>query len=183
MAKRAPAGEEPYRPLLDPGVISAALTKPVAARAQEPSLNAKVVELTRSENGPAEVRSGGREAPVARAMPEPPTTRMTTRELVEKLDQEKRMLLTRTESVALDRLVGALASRLNTQVKSSHVLRALLTLLLHAEAAVDRRAGEVVGLSRPANGDFKGIQKFEREIARIVAAALRDAGPLRDSQP
>lgn len=174
MAKRAPAGEEPYRPLLDPGVISAALTKTKAT----PEVG-KVVELNRAETGIGEPRVNGREG-TARPAADPPPVKVMARELVEKLDQEKRMLLTRAENVALERLVGALASRLNTQVKLSHVLRALVTLLLNAESAVDRRAGEKIGLMRPANGDFKGIQKFEREIAMIIAAALRDSGPPRE---
>jgi hypothetical protein len=100
-------------------------------------------------------------------------------ELVEKFDQEKRMLLTRSESAALDRLVGSLAGRLNTQVKLSHVLRSLVSLLLNAEAEVDKRAGETGGLIRPPNGDGNALQKFEKEIARVLGAAIRDAGPLR----
>ena len=183
MAKRAPAGEQPYRPLLDPGVISAALTKANLAPTQtQGQVNgSKVVALNRPETGPADDRAGGRDVPTPRIASEPPLVRTAASEVIEKLDQEKRMLLTRAENVALERLVGSLASRLSTQVKLSHVLRALVTLLLNAEAAVDRRAGEKIGLARPANGDFKAIQKFEKEIAKIIAAALRDAGPPRDS--
>jgi hypothetical protein len=183
MAKRAPAGEEPYRPLLDPGVISAALTKanPAGPAPSGQSNALKVVELTRAETGPTEARVFGRDGLTSRPGPETAPIRAAASELIEKLDQEKRMLLTRAENVALERLVGSLASRLNTQVKLSHVLRSLVTLLLNAESAVDRRAGEKIGLARPANGDFKAIQKFEREIAKIIAAALRDSGPPRDS--
>lgn len=89
------------------------------------------------------------------------------------------MLLTRAEAASLDRLVSSLAGRLNTQVKLSHVLRALVTLVLNAESEVDKRAGETHGLSRPANGDPKALQRFEREIAKVLASAIRDAGPLR----
>jgi hypothetical protein len=99
--------------------------------------------------------------------------------LVEKLDQEKRMLLTRSESAQLDRLVRSVASRLNSQVKASHVLRALVALALNAEAEIDRRAGESGGIFRPPNGDAKALQRFEKDIARILADAIRDAGPVR----
>ena len=34
-------------------------------------------------------------------------------------------------------------------------------------------------LVRPVNGDAQGLQRFEPEIGRILAAALRDTGPLR----
>jgi hypothetical protein len=32
---------------------------------------------------------------------------------------------------------------------------------------------------RPPNGDAKALQRFEHEIARIIGAALRDAGPVK----
>jgi hypothetical protein len=101
-------------------------------------------------------------------------------EFVEKFDQEKRMLVTLSEAAALDRLVTSLAGRLRAQVKLSHVLRGLTALLLNAEAEVDKRAGEAPPLIRPPNGDAKALQRFERDISRILGAAIRDAGPLRD---
>ena len=117
MAKRAAPNEEPYRPLLDTGLVSAVLAQPI--------------------------------------------------------------LFTKGESQAIDRLVASLADRVGAQVKVSHVMRALVALLLHAEGELDNRAGDAGPLSRPANGDAQALQRFEREIAKIVAAALRDAGPLR----
>jgi len=148
---------------------------------EEPLRSAKVVELSRADAVSIGAPSKGRDGQSGRVGSEPMPARAMAQELVEKLDQEKRMLLTRAENFALERLVGTLASRLNTQVKLSHVLRSLVTLLLNAEAALDRRAGETIGLSRPANADFKSIQKFEREIAKVIAGALRDAGPPRET--
>jgi hypothetical protein len=58
-------------------------------------------------------------------------------------------------------------------------MRALVALLLHADGELDKRAGEAGPLSRPANGGAQARQLFEGEIAKIAAAALRDAGPLR----
>jgi hypothetical protein len=109
----------------------------------------------------------------------PPEQRPTGQELVEKFDQEKRILFTRGETQAVDRLVTSLAARLNTQVKVSHVIRALVSLLLHADAEIDKRAGEAGPLVRPPNGDALALQRFELEIAKIIAAGLRDAGPVR----
>jgi hypothetical protein len=100
--------------------------------------------------------------------------------VVEKLEIEKGVLFTRSEAQALERLVSFLARRANAQVKLSHVLRALVILLLNAEGDLDARAGELGPLVRPPNGDSKGIQRFERHLARIIAAALRDSPPLRD---
>jgi hypothetical protein len=183
MAKRAPADEEPYRPLLDPGVISAALTKsppPVTQILEQQTASAnKVVEIVRPEATRLEAqekRVVERRDPPVEALVE---KGLSVEDLVEKFDQEKRMLLTPSESAALDRLVRSLATRLHTQVKLSHVLRSLVSLVLNAESEIDKRAGESAHLTRPANGDAKALQRFEREIAKVLAAGLRDAGPLR----
>ena len=162
MARKAPIGEEPFRPLLDQSVISGVLSTalPKKEPIPVPALPSKVVVVKEK-------------TPEVRVEANPP------KPLVEKLDQEKRMLLTRAESIALERLVNALGVRLNVQLKLSHVLRSLVALVLHAEAEIDKRAGEAGSLTRPPNGDTKGIQRFETEIAKIIADALRDAGPLR----
>ena len=60
--------------------------------------------------------------------------------LFEKIDQEKRILFTRRETQAIDRLIVSLAARVNTPVKLSHVFRAMTSLLLHAEGEIDKRA-------------------------------------------
>jgi hypothetical protein len=178
MAKRAPSGEEPYRPLLDAGVITAALTKASPASPELQTASSHVSDI-RTESFRRDGRMTAERQP-ARSQPEDKRMLGAAPQMLEKLDQEKRMLLTRSESIALDRLVGSLASRVSTQVKLSHILRSLVTLILDAESHVDKRAGEVVGLMRPANGDFKAIQRFEREIGKILSAALRDSGPVRD---
>ena len=183
MAKRAPVDEAPYRPLLDPGVISAALMKTGTGTAQAKPEGqgtvTRVVEMPRPEASRFQPlqRSEASETQAPKAgFGE---ARTVPNDLVEKFDQEKRILLTRSEAASLDRLVSALAGRLNAQVKLSHVLRSLIGLLLNAESEVDRRAGEVPLLIRPANGDGKALQRFESEIAKILCAAIRDAGPVR----
>ncbi len=188
MAKRAAPDEKPYRPLLDTDLVSAAISHVGSAASQsgptqavQPS--AKVLEMPRPEPT--------RRAEQANTLYEPPThgdaielsgakrQRPVAQVVVEKFDHEKRILFTRPESQAIDRLVVSLATRLNAQVKVSHVIRALVGLMLHAEAEIDRRAGEAGPLLRPANGDAQGLQQFERDIGKTFAAAIRDAGPLR----
>ncbi|MHC1763393.1 MAG: hypothetical protein AB9869_03660 [Verrucomicrobiia bacterium] len=184
MAKRAPVNEEPYRPLLDPGVISAALTRTTAGLPPQPrpetppQASAKVVDLSRPEVPRAATLVRESQEP-ERPRPQAGEGRPAPQELVEKFDQEKRILLTRTESAALERLVISLAGRIGAQLKLSHVLRGLIGLLLNAEGEVDKRAGEAPVLVRPPNGDGKALQRFEKEIARILGAAIRDAGPIR----
>ena len=180
MAKRA-VDNTPYRPLLDSHLVSAAIGLAPSAPMQEEKTPVKkvvapVVDSMISESTapslPSDRLSVSQPArqPVANQAP-----------IVEKFDQEKRILFTRSENQALDRLVFSLACRLNTQVKTSHLIRAVVSLLLHAEDEIDKRAGEVGALTRPPNGDPKALQRFERELASIVSAALRDAGPLREA--
>ena len=186
MAKRAAPDEQPYRPLLDAALVSAALSQAVT-----PSAPPKEVELPRTASGgtgkPPDVpkveplRRIGQIQPESHLVAAGPSREESRTPLVhvEKFDQEKRILFTRGETQAIDRLVTSLAARLNAQVKVSHVIRALVALLLHAEAQVDRRAGEAGTLVRPPNGDALALQRFEREIARILADGIRDAGPVR----
>ena len=178
MAKRAPAGETPYRPLLDPGVLSAALA-PISPSSTAPDPQKKIVEFARPiEQKRVEDPKVSQEPQIAKPVVEKKAP-IVENTFTEKLDQERRLLLTRSESQAVDRLVTSMAARLNTQVKASHVLRAMVTLLLNSEGDVDRRAGETGSLTRPPNGDLKGLQKFEADIANIIGAGIRDAGPVR----
>lgn len=184
MAKRAAPDEQPYRPLLDVGLMNAVLGEqeedeielppPVAP---QPAIR-KVIEIPRQEPAKRQEVQWTEPAPFTPA-PEPDRQRQESQLLVEKFDQEKRILFTRGESHSIDRLVTSLASRLGCQVKVSHVMRSLVCLLLHAEAEVDRRAGENGPLVRPPNGDAQALQRFEKDIARIIGSAVRDAGPLR----
>ena len=47
-------------------------------------------------------------------------------------------LFTKGESQDIDRLVASLAARVGAQVKVSHVMRALVALLLHAEGKLEK---------------------------------------------
>ena len=176
MAKRAPVGETPYRPLLDIATLNAAL----APAAQTPDPQKKIVTFSARpvEQKKIEEQKTSQEPQVTKAFVDKKAA-ITEHAFTEKLDQERRLLLTRSESQAVDRLVNSMASRLNTQVKASHVLRAMVTLLLNSEGDVDKRAGEAGAMTRPPNGDLRGLQKFEAEIANIIGAGIRDAGPVR----
>jgi hypothetical protein len=171
MAKRATSGEGPFRPLLDMGIISAVVNTPIVALDTEATktvgIQRPLVNVAQPQvpTGPASFLS--QSVPLALVA------------AGEKFDQEKRMLLTRSESLSLERLVNSLATRLNCQLKASHVLRALVALLLNAEGEVDRRAREAGSLERPANGNAKAMEMFERKLARIFSDSIRDAGPMR----
>jgi len=183
MAKRAAPNEQPYRPLLDTSLLSAVIGQGRGEAPDEmPEISTtrpvplKVIEITRASESVRKVETKrAEEDPAEHFDPTP----QRYQPVVEKIDQEKRVLFTRPESQAIDRLVNSIASRLNCQVKASHVMRSLVTLMLNAEGEIDKRAGEVGALVRPPNGDAQALQRFEREIAKIIGSAIRDAGPLR----
>jgi hypothetical protein len=170
MARRAPDDEKPFRPL-DVSILSSVVQHaPEEIRATAPTEPArKVIDL------PAHPTS-------LRPIPQPLPTIAPAASAVPsmyRLEQERRILFTREECQALDRMIINMAVRLRTQVKVSHVFRALTMLLLHAETQIDQRAGERGTLVRPSNGDLAALHQFDREIAQILAHALRDAGPPR----
>jgi hypothetical protein len=94
--------------------------------------------------------------------------------VTEKFDREKRLLLTCSEERAVERLVSCLAGEVGTPVKLSHVLRACTSLLLKYESRVLEEAGRSPKITRPPNGDMKGLSEFEQSIARILEAAFQD---------
>jgi hypothetical protein len=185
MAKRAAPDEKPYRPLLDADLLSAVIAHEeeevprTSSPARSSIASTNIVEMPIADS-PQRDRYSERE--FSRPMAAGRTTEPTVAHIQDyavKVDSEKRILFTKQEVQALDRMVASLAMRLECQVKVSHVIRSLVALLLHAESHVDRRAGESAPLVRPPNGDAQAIQAFEREIATIISAALRDAGPIR----
>lgn len=159
MARRPPGEEKPFRPL-DLSVLSAVVQHSSVPLESAPA-DARVLNMPSSQ----------RLEPRRETIPERAAVAV-----VQRLDQEKRVLYTRDERQALDRLVHNLAVRLQTQLKASHVLRAMTALLLHAEGQIDQRAGERGSLIRPPNGDAAALQRFEREIADLLLHAIRDAG-------
>jgi hypothetical protein len=100
--------------------------------------------------------------------------------VIERLSREKRVLLTRSEEVRLERLVIAMAEKLQTSVKLSHLMRATLTLLQHAEAELLRQCELAQAMKRPDNNSPADLLAFEGAIAEVVHRALRAAPPFSD---
>lgn len=179
MAKRAPADEKPYRPLDDSLVRGVMFSTGNAAPAVDPAPAPEPVILRpTAEPTPARPAPKPAAQAPARALP----SRVVSPDpanLPPKLDREKRVLLTREEERALERVVSAVGAEIGTSLKLSHVLRACITLLLHSEDEILARAKQSPKLIRPANGDGPALTNFERSIAQIITAALRDARPLR----
>src|SRR5262249_58385352 len=70
---------------------------------------------------------------------------------LEKMSREKRLLLTPSEEREVERLGADMASHLKTPLKTSHVLRATVTLLRHAGDELLRQSRRVGPPKRPPN--------------------------------
>lgn len=168
MAKRAPTEEKPYSPvrasLVD--AVSQGSGSIAALRPEEMTVlgDDRVVPMWR---GPM---SGRLEAPV----PSPARDRPR-----ERLEREKRVLLTRTEEAAIGELVQRLSASGATGLKLSHLLRACILVLRHAEKELIDRIHQADHLVRPPNDNALALAEFERRLAQEIAAAIRAAPPLR----
>src|ERR1700688_3728340 len=90
----------------------------------------------------------------------------------ERLSREKRMLITPSEELRLERLVIAMAERLKTSIKLSHLLRAAMMLLQEAEVEILGRCEMASPLKRPDNGSKDQLLAFERALADILKKSV-----------
>lgn len=187
MAKRTPIGEKPYRPVdealirsvmggssavggdNDGNAAVALLSPPATApaiRVTSPTMNTDSIPPRVIPAGPRDSAGSAEQAAV------------DSGEFVEPRQREKRVLLTRSEERDIERMVARLATELGTPMKLSHLLRAGIVMLLHAEGEVMERAKRVK-LTRPGNGNGPELAQFEHGVAQLLSAAFREAIPLR----
>jgi hypothetical protein len=160
MAKRAPAGEAAYNPLDQSLADSVIASRPSYQSAQdefdhEPN---RLIELGIRENKP---------------------DRLTAAKPVRGFSRAKRVLLTPEEERHIERLVDRLAEQLGSPLKFSHLMRACMSVLCHAEAEIIQQATMAKPVERPANGDAVALAQFEQCVAKLLSKALRDAPPIR----
>lgn len=179
MAKRTE--EKPFRPLdasLVHGVmhgnaaqvLEAPVPVPKPIELRQPTLDAPRVEPT---HPPVQA--------VARTLAPRPQARVRAGEtqLAERMDREKRVLLTAAEERAFERAVSGIAAELGTSLKSSHVLRSCIRLVVNAENELIERARDNGRIVRPPNGDLPAIEAFERVIAAVLQSGIRSSRPVR----
>ena len=173
MGKRVPLDERPFNP------VEAALVRSVLAENPPPAEPLPVSVPPAVE--PSRLREQESSFVQVDIQPPPaPPSHPTAHALpVEKLIREKRVLLTQGEEREVERIVTRLAAELSTPVKLSHLLRACVTLLRHAENQLADQARQVGPLARPSNGDPAALAAFEHRLAQILSAAFRDAARLR----
>lgn len=189
MAKRAPANEKPFRALDKNLVLSVMSGPPITQEREEavggmplstpPRQTVAVFEAPQSvpmvHADPARLEVVPNRASAPRRVETPPAPAQPT---MERREREKRVLLTRSEERDVERLVDRLAGELQTPIKLSHLLRATITMVLHAEEDLVQHARRTT-LIRPGNGNAPELAEFEFGVTQILAGAFRDARPLR----
>lgn len=97
----------------------------------------------------------------------------------ERLEKPLKFRVPRSERNDVMRIVSRLGEQLQTSVEWSHVGRALVVLLRHAESEIIKQARRNGPLTRPANDQAIALAEFEQRIAQVLLRALRDVAPLR----
>ena len=100
-----------------------------------------------------------------------------TRKASDKLVRQKRLMLSSAEEKAIEKLVGRIADKLGTAVRLSHLLRACLVILHHAEPQILRRAASTK-LNRPPNEMADVLGDFEKRLARLLLVSFKESGRL-----
>lgn len=96
----------------------------------------------------------------------------------DKLIRQKRLMLSLAEEKAIEKLVTRLGDTLGTPIRMSHVLRACLHVLHHAEPQIVRRAASTK-LTRPPNEMAAVLGDFERQLARLLLMSFKESGRLK----
>jgi hypothetical protein len=131
----------------------------------EMSAQSRAAALVREE------REGSTEEAVGAETPSRPI-------VLERLTKGNKFLTTPREKLELDRLAAMVSGALGVSVRPSHLIRACLIHLLHAEPQILRRAQRHTPLRRPSNTEAVAIAEFDQMIAEILQHAFRDAGPI-----
>lgn len=188
MAKRTE--ERPFRPL-DADLVQAVMLGNTAVASEEQRTEpTKTVELVRTVPLPTPIQERQPEVTAeqpkqyAPVLPRPtprrtPPAQSASHSLAERMEREKRVLLTPSEERTLDRVVSNIGAELGTSLKLSHVLRSCIRLLINAEGELIERARATGRTVRPPNGDLAAIEDFEKIIASVLHAGIRAARPLR----
>lgn len=92
--------------------------------------------------------------------------------------RQKRLMLTPEDDAAIERLANRVAEVMGTPVKFSHILRACIRILHHAQDDVLQQA-ERSRLHRPPNEKPEALSEFEGRLARTLLVAFKKTSHMR----
>ncbi len=163
---RKPFEEQPYNPIeADLARDAAALGRPLAdvqghvLTHLEASPRGALIEHPRAKRNQTKLSL--------------PTT------LAPKSEVAKRFSLTRDEDLDLDEFLRRLQRQSGTKVALSLLIRASLTLVMHAEAEILTQMRKSPPPSQAATHDSLAYAEFEHYWVQLLAEALRNTRPMR----
>lgn len=181
MAKRTE--EKPFRPL-ETSLIQAVMHGSAAAAPAHPAAESRAESPRPVGLASADGKVSTPANPhVHRAHPPPSRRdapdRAPEARFAERMEREKRVLLTPAEERSVERVVANMGAELGTSLKLSHVLRSCIRLVINAEDELIERARATGRMIRPPNSDLPGIEAFEKVIAGVLHAGFRSARIIR----
>ncbi len=206
MAKRLSA-ERPYTPLDDTllaSVLSPAKSPspalPVGETSVEGSYAEPHVEMAGEPFTAADVGTSLQKGPQSEAVlptpayarrvreawhrqrPEPAqtaTTQFTGADESERMSATLRLKVARRDKREFEAFTARLGAALETTLKPSNLLRAMLSVLQNAEPALSDLARRQAPLRRPPNDDAIAYADFEHRLVCAIDAAVRLSAPLK----
>ena len=82
-------------------------------------------------------------------------------------------MLTRKEEEYFERFIQRLESKLDCKVTLSNLIRSALRAIRERAPRVLEAAAELGPLERPAYGDERGLARFEKDLAQVIAKGIR----------
>lgn len=186
MARRRTPGQREYNPLddargrlvIDPDLVRAVIDQrddpppaPAAVSGAAPAVE-QVQALPEPVPVPVAATAA---APLASA---PGPTVAPKGLVIERLTKYNKFLTTPSEKLELDRLAARISGALGVSVRPSHLIRACLIHLLHAESEIIEQAQNTHPLRRPSNTEAIALAEFDQLIAEILYHSFRAAKPL-----
>jgi len=163
---RKPFEDQPYNPIeADIARDAAARGRPLTESQEngvmriEASTGGTLLEQTRTKRSQAK---GGISVTIA-----------------SKSEVAKRFSLTRDEDLDIAEFLRRLQRQSGTKVALSLLIRACLTLIMHAEAEILSQMRKSSPPNQPATHDSLAYAEFEHYWVQLLADALRNARPIR----
>lgn len=177
MAKRLER-EVPYTPL-DDSLVNSVLKPPQEQSPQD----APIPQTSRRASSPRTRPRTGTQV-IGQPVLDAPSNQDAAKQSANPAETERmnatlRVKASSREKREFESFVARLGAALDTTLKPSNLLRALLTVAQHAEAEFTEKARRLAPLRRPPNDDAIAYAEFEHRLVRLIDAAIRAATPMR----
>lgn len=181
MARRLSA-EEPYTPLDTALLVSVLRPKsepsPAASSIKEDATTPQTRRRqTRPRMGPEKSMFGSRDPQTSPSSPLEHQRQQPTATF-ERMNATLRLKVPVSDKREFEAFTARLETALDTTLKPSNLLRAMLTVLQNAEPLMCEAARREAPLKRPPNDDAYAYAEFEHRLVRLMDAAIRQSSPL-----